>query len=214
MSSSTKKECTICEDELNETDDLVTTNCNHTFHRHCAQDRLDTKNKSDCYVCRQESALGEALSRLKIISKGECSICEGLWTLKDDLIITDCNHTFHYDCAQDRLNKKKRTDCHVCHKDSALGNALALKNSIRKGECSICEEEWNWKDDIVTTNCNHTFHRRCAQDRLDKKNKTDCRFCHQPSAFDNILFPNTTTTTTKKPTETKLETMVRFFSFY
>jgi hypothetical protein len=74
----------------------------------------------------------------------------------------------------------------------------------RKGECSICEEEWNWKDDIITTKCNHTFHRRCAQDRLDKKNKTDCRFCHQPSAFNNILFRNTTTTI-KKPIETKLE---------
>ncbi|CAF3812030.1 unnamed protein product [Rotaria sp. Silwood1] len=192
MSSLKMNECSICEKELKQTDDLVTTTCNHTFHRLCAQDHLDTKRKSDCHVCHQESALSEALARLKIISQGECSICEGKWNAQDDLVTTDCNHTFHYECAQNRLEQKNRTDCRTCGKESALGNALTLKNSARKGECSICEEEWNWKDDIITTNCNHTFHRHCAQDRLDEKNKTDCHFCHQPSAFDNILVRNIT----------------------
>ncbi|CAF1027702.1 unnamed protein product, partial [Rotaria sordida] len=205
MSSLMIKECSLCESELNETDDLVITNCNHTFHRRCAQERLDEKKRSDCHICHQDSALGDALSRLNIINQGECSICESLWNSKDDLVITDCNHTFHYGCAQDRLDKRGRTDCHVCHKESALGNALSLKNSTRKGECSICEDEWNWKDDIVTTNCNHTFHRRCAQDRLDKRGRTDCHVCHQDSALGNILSRNTTTTTTtttiKKSTE-------------
>ncbi|CAM2729614.1 unnamed protein product, partial [Rotaria socialis] len=77
-------ECLICERELDKADDLVTTDCDHTFHL---------------------SALGDALARLKIVSEGECSICESLWTLEDDLVTTECDHTFHYACAQDRLNK-------------------------------------------------------------------------------------------------------------
>jgi hypothetical protein len=214
MSSSEKKECTICEYELNETDDLITTNCNHTFHYDCAQDRLDKKKRADCHVCHKASALGNALALKNSTRKDECSICEGELNETDDVVTTNCNHTFHYDCAQDRLDKKKRADCRVCHKASALGNALALKNSTRKGECSICEYEWNSRDDVVTANCNHTFHRRCAQDRLDKKNKTDCHSCHQSLAFDNILSRNTTTAIIiKKPTETKSETMVRFIFF-
>ncbi|CAF5176628.1 unnamed protein product, partial [Rotaria magnacalcarata] len=119
-------ECSICEKELNEVDDLVTTDCDHTFHRQCAQERLDTKNRTDCRACGQDSALGDALARLKIVSEGECSICERLWTLEDDLVTTDCNHTFHYACAQERLNKTNKVDCRSCHQESALGNALAL----------------------------------------------------------------------------------------
>ncbi|CAF1051281.1 unnamed protein product [Rotaria sp. Silwood1] len=178
MSSLKINLCSICENELNETDDLVTTNSNYRCHRRCAQN----------------SALGDALARLKFVNEGECSICESLWTSEDDLVITDCNHTFHYICAQDRLDKKGRTDCHFCHQDSALGNALSLKNLAKRGECSICENEWNWNDDIITTSCNHTFHRSCAQDRFDRRGRTDCHFCHQDSNLGIILSRNTPTT--------------------
>ncbi|CAF3387332.1 unnamed protein product, partial [Rotaria sp. Silwood2] len=201
MTSLTLKECSICENKLNETDDLVITDCNHIFHRNCAQERLNMKKKSDCHFCHQESALGNALSRLQINKEGECSICESLWNSADDLVTTDCHHTFHYICAQDRLNKRGRTDCHVCHKDSALGNALCLKDLTRKKECSICENSCNKNDDIVTTSCNHTFHRSCAQDRLNKRGRTDCHFCHRESALGNILSRNTTTTTIKNSRE-------------
>ncbi|CAF4245688.1 unnamed protein product [Rotaria sp. Silwood2] len=137
------------------------------------------------------------MSSLKI---NECSICENELNETDDLVTTNCNHKFHCRCAQDRLDKKNRTDCHFCHQDSALGNALALKNLAKKGECSICESEWNWKHDIVITNCNHTFHRRCAQDRFDRRGRTDCHFCHQDSDLKIILSQNTTTTI-NEPTE-------------
>ena len=187
MSSSNRSECSICENELKETDDLVITDCNHRFHHLCAQERLDNKKKSDCHICRQESALGDALARLKVTSEGECSICECRWTPKDDLVTTDCNHTFHYDCAQNRLDTKGRADCHVCRLDKALGKALAEKNLTRKGECSICEYEWNWKDDIVTTTCNHKFHYDCAQNRLDTKGRNDCHVCHLDEALGKAL---------------------------
>ncbi|CAF4585938.1 unnamed protein product [Rotaria socialis] len=219
-------ECLICERELDKADDLVTTDCDHTFHRQCAQERLDTKNRTDCRACGQVSALGDALARLKIVSEGECSICEisalgdalarpkivsegecsiceSLWTLEDDLVTTECDHTFHYACAQDRLNKTNKTDCRSCHQESALGNALALKNLTKQGECSICELEWNWKDDVVTTICKHTFHRHCAQERLDERNRADCRSCGKESALRDALSKNTTTTNIKNSFERK-----------
>ncbi|CAM2729616.1 unnamed protein product, partial [Rotaria socialis] len=196
-------ECLICERELDKADDLVTTDCDHTFHRQCAQERLDTKNRTDCRACGQVSALGDALARPKIVSEGECSICESLWTLEDDLVTTECDHTFHYACAQDRLNKTNKTDCRSCHQESALGNALALKNLTKQGECSICELEWNWKDDVVTTICKHTFHRHCAQERLDERNRADCRSCGKESALRDALSKNTTTTNIKNSFERK-----------
>ena len=60
----------------------------------------------------------------------------------------------------------------------------------------------DWKDDdIVTTACNHTFHRRCAQGRLDTKGRVDCHVCHEESAFNNILTRNTNSASEKKSTE-------------
>ncbi|CAF4897659.1 unnamed protein product, partial [Rotaria socialis] len=58
-----KNECHICEGELTATDDVILTECHHTFHRSCAQKRLDTRNKSDCPICHQQSAITNALSR-------------------------------------------------------------------------------------------------------------------------------------------------------
>ncbi|CAF3050148.1 unnamed protein product, partial [Rotaria sp. Silwood2] len=149
--------CSICENKLNETDSLVITDCNNIFHRNCAQERPNMKNISDCHFCHQDSALGNALSRLQIGKEGECSIY------------------------------------------SALGNALYLKDLTRKGECSICEDSWNRNDDVVITTCNHTFHRTCAQDRLNKRGRTHCHFCHRKSALGDILFRNTTTTIKDPP---------------
>ncbi|CAF3617331.1 unnamed protein product [Rotaria socialis] len=63
MSLLTKSECHICEGELTATDDVILTECHHTFHRSCAQKRLDTRNKSDCPICHQQSAITNALSR-------------------------------------------------------------------------------------------------------------------------------------------------------
>ncbi|CAM4844092.1 unnamed protein product, partial [Rotaria magnacalcarata] len=63
MSPLAKSECRICEGELTATDDVILTECHHTFHRSCAQKRLDTRNKSDCPVCHQQSTVANALSR-------------------------------------------------------------------------------------------------------------------------------------------------------
>ena len=61
----------------------------------------------------------------------ECSICEEpLGNTEKKEIITECGHTFHHDCAQERLDKKHKSDCRVCGKQLALANALSKKQSI------------------------------------------------------------------------------------
>jgi hypothetical protein len=61
MSSATKK-CSICQKSLGKDDKReVTTSCNHTFHRDCANQRLIKSKSNDCPVCRKQSALHDAL---------------------------------------------------------------------------------------------------------------------------------------------------------
>lgn len=54
-------------------------------------------------------------------------------------------------------------------------------------ECSLCELSLNEKDDIVITECKHQFHRTCAQDRLLKKNRSDCFLCSKASALRKAI---------------------------
>lgn len=63
MSSLKNKECFICENELREIDDVIITDCEHTFHRNCAQNHLDTTQKSNCPICHEDSAVFKALSQ-------------------------------------------------------------------------------------------------------------------------------------------------------
>jgi hypothetical protein len=61
MSSATKK-CSICQRSLGKDGKKeVTTSCNHTFHRDCANQRFTTSKSNDCPVCHTRSALHEAL---------------------------------------------------------------------------------------------------------------------------------------------------------
>ncbi|CAF1278204.1 unnamed protein product, partial [Didymodactylos carnosus] len=120
-----KKECNICEKIINDDDDaLVTTDCQHTFHIHCAQKRLDELQRSECRRCGKKSALGDAPEQLNAILEGECKICEKQLGRKDGTLTTDCQHIFHMICAQNRLDDVKKSDCRGCGKESAISNAL------------------------------------------------------------------------------------------
>lgn len=55
--------------------------------------------------------------------------------------------------------------------------------SLIQDECSICESQFQSGEETITTECNHTFHRICAQKRLKEKNKTDCRTCGRQFAL-------------------------------
>lgn len=73
MSSSTRTKCSICENVLDEKDHIVTTDCQHTFHLACAENRLDAQQKSDCRVSFKESAPANAIGI--DTNKWECEKC-------------------------------------------------------------------------------------------------------------------------------------------
>jgi hypothetical protein len=58
----------------------------------------------------------------------KCAICDKILGKndKEELLVTQCGHTFHLICVRRRLNKKKTMNCKVkdCHKESALMHAL------------------------------------------------------------------------------------------
>jgi transcription elongation factor Elf1 len=108
----------ICGKSLGEKDDLIMTRCGHIYHRICAQDRHDNRQKTDCRVCGKESAFGEALDRDMGMTEAQCSICGKSLNMKDDLTTTACGHTCHRTYAEYRPNTMHTIDCRVCYKDS------------------------------------------------------------------------------------------------
>jgi hypothetical protein len=62
-----------------------------------------------------------------------------------------------------------------------------MSSTPNDDECSICESPLQKNEETVTTECDHTFHRKCAQERLDKRHKGDCRRCGKQSVLTNAL---------------------------
>ncbi|CAF3410057.1 unnamed protein product [Rotaria socialis] len=201
MSLSTELECNICGRLLNEKDDTVTTDCQHTFHRQCAQKRLDEDERSDCRKCKRKSALSDALARFKTIKKLACIICDQSLDVNDDLVTTECQHTFHRQCAQKRLDENERSDCRKCKKTSALGDALQRSNPVLEGYCGICDKELGRKSSTIITPCQHIFHRHCIQERYEKKKESDCLECDQKFDIGTLLpgYQETSTIITSIP---------------
>lgn len=63
--------------------------------------------------------------------------------------------------------------------------------SLFQEACEICEELFNDEDDEIITSCNHRFHRKCAEERVQKR-KLDCRICKKPLALEEALYPKET----------------------
>lgn len=187
MASLVTEECSICARPLNKNDKVIITDCQHAFHRSCAQDRVDEKNRTDCYTCEKPLAIADTLEHDESTGNEECKICEEPMNESDDILVTECNHVFHRTCAQQRMNKSKRTDCRVCDKASAIGDALLRDILKTNNECKICEKPLNKNEDILITDCQHAFHVICAQDRVNRTKRIDCRKCNKPSAIGLAL---------------------------
>ncbi len=57
--------------------------------------------------------------------RGKCSICQKpLDNPNKREVTTSCGHTFHRECAQQRMVKGKSNDCPTCRKTSAIAEAL------------------------------------------------------------------------------------------
>jgi hypothetical protein len=187
--SDKEEECSICEAPMQAEEDLVTTSCRHTFHRVCAEKRMNENNRSDCRVCRTPDALANLL-RAEIYTQGTCSICEMAFNQKPDLVITSCGHTFHRTCAENRVNERNRPECRACQKSMALADALVSNQPNIGEECSICETAMQAEEDLMTTSCRHSFHRVCAEKRMNENNRSDCRVCRTTDAIADALHPN------------------------
>jgi hypothetical protein len=60
--SSVDKKCSICQTSLgNSRKPEVKLSCKHTFHRECANLRFNNGKSKDCPICREDSALEDAL---------------------------------------------------------------------------------------------------------------------------------------------------------
>ncbi|CAF1104234.1 unnamed protein product [Adineta ricciae] len=188
MSNFQIEECAICEDPIDPKDDLVITSCCHKFHRQCAENRVNQTNKTDCRICKAPDALTDALQRQADI-QGRCSICNVILNEKPNLITTSCQHTFHLICAEKRVYERNRPECRVCNKSMALADALTQSKPKPGQECSICEKPTEEEEDLIVTGCRHTFHRICAENRLNERNKSDCRACQKPHAIADALHP-------------------------
>jgi hypothetical protein len=180
-------QCSICGCRFHENDDLLTTECGHTCHRACAEDHHANRSNINCRVCGKESALDEELDRNKIKKGILCSICKNPLDPKDDLVTTACDRTYHRMCAQDGRNNTQKTNCHICGKESALGEALDQDATTTETQYSICGKPLDPKSNLVTTACGHPCHRTCAECRLNTRHRRDCRVCHKDLVYDEVL---------------------------
>jgi hypothetical protein len=83
------------------------------------------------------------------------------------------NNRNHKNKSRDTKQRKKQSNYHI--KRKLLGG--------ENDECAICFEPLN--DDIITTVCNHTFHKKCLIETCKSvwnisKNNCKCPLCRKP----------------------------------
>lgn len=200
MASPVIDECPICENTIGAQETILTTDCQHVFHRACAVERMEKKNRTDCYQCEKPSAIADALERQQSKRDTQCKICENSLKNNDDVVITSCQHVFHRTCALERLNKNRQTKCCRCGEASAIVDALLRDILPNNPECKICEKTLDSPDDILITNCRHAFHRSCAEERATTRGRTDCHRCGHLSIIEIVPEQNSTIDSTKTKT--------------
>ena len=110
--------CSICFDTIENSDNRMTTLCQHQFHYHCF--RKWDENNSTCPMCRT------------IVSRKMCTLCNE--SLGDDDKVIDelnCGHCFHNECLRVHLknNAHMCPDCD-CFIDTVLGENSALHIAV------------------------------------------------------------------------------------
>tara|TARA_Y100001970_G_C13888374_1_gene677385 strand:+ start:471 stop:767 length:297 start_codon:yes stop_codon:yes gene_type:complete len=58
----------------------------------------------------------------------ECVIC--LEDLKNNVVVLDCNHKYHYDCIQSWYLKKNVLKCPLCRCESEIVNIINTKVEV------------------------------------------------------------------------------------
>ena len=130
MASCVTDECSICEKAIDAQETILTTDCQHVFHRACALERLNKNRQTKCRTCGKAAAIIDALLRDILPSNPECKICEKTLDESDDILITNCGHAFHRSCAEERAKTRDRTDCHRCGHPSVIELVPQLYSTI------------------------------------------------------------------------------------
>ncbi len=67
--------------------------------------------------------------------------------------------------------------------------------SSTSGKCSICGKSLGKSSKSeITTACNHTFHRKCAEQQLIDAKSNDRPICHKTSALEHAIMKTTMST--------------------
>ncbi|CAF2666541.1 unnamed protein product [Rotaria sp. Silwood2] len=73
---------------------------------------------------------------------GKCSICQkSLGKDNKRELTTVCGHTFHRECAQQRLTKGKSKDCPICRKETALADAFYKNIQTLNNPCDLTQSK-------------------------------------------------------------------------
>jgi len=94
-----------------------------------------------------------------------CEACKEYIEENSPIVHLGCSCKYHLQCY---LIIQNETNCICC-------NDKILKTDNDYQNCSICLEKI--KMDKITTNCNHTFHRKCLE--AWNKKKSSCPICRK-----------------------------------
>jgi len=94
-----------------------------------------------------------------------CEVCKEYIEENSPIVHLGCSCKYHLQCY---LIIQNETNCICC-------NDKILKTDNDYQNCSICLEKI--KMDKITTNCNHTFHRKCLE--AWNKKKSSCPICRK-----------------------------------
>ncbi len=101
-------------------------------------------------------------------SDEDCAICT--LPCEHDVATTRCNHVFHRPCLLRWLERDN--SCPTCRQRNPL------PDYVPPIPCTICQEAFTAEDDdILTTRCNHSFHRECITQWLNEHNR--CPNCNR-----------------------------------
>ena len=132
-SSSTFSECYICDSSILTAHEVtVTTDCGHTFHRRCAQHRVDSSKKGDCKTCRKPAALAKALFRDDddSVKSWSCAFC----SMAHMRSITRCGSCGAFKHGRSMNSPVHRMDAAVVYipdLPTNIGNDVELERHIR-----------------------------------------------------------------------------------
>lgn len=144
-------QCSWCNDLYNETDEIVKLDCNHYWHKKCADKYL-----TDTYLCHR------------------CMPIDHSQEFDTHSQEFDTHYTIT-DCAGDiasQIAEYKRRQLNL----PAYLPPIYIHN-ISSAQCVWCDKDFDEKDEIVKFRCDHRCHKKCV-DEFSLKTDEMCYDCN------------------------------------